>query len=191
LQRPFDRKVGTSLDPLETLVLTAICKFTRAKRIIEIGTFDGNTALNLAVNSPPDAHVVTVDLPPEWDGHLALEVSSAHRNVTDRTVVGQQFRHTQWESKIRQVYADSATLEWGTLGGPFDLAFIDGCHAYNYIKRDTENALQHVRAEGWIVWHDYGLLDDATTYLDELSQRLRIAAIDGTRFAVAQPGDTR
>ena len=37
-----------------------------ARKIIEIGTFDGNTALNIAANTPDEARIFTVDLPKDW-----------------------------------------------------------------------------------------------------------------------------
>lgn len=33
--------------------------------------------------------------------------------------------------------------------------FIDGAHTYEYVKIDTDNALNLVNYNGYIVWHDY------------------------------------
>jgi hypothetical protein len=104
--RTFDREIGTSLDAQEMMVLAAVAKFTGAKNLLEIGTFDGNTALNLAANSPPEARVTTVDLPPDWNGQWVVPVPRTFRNVTDRKRVGLQYRDTVYAHKIHQVYCD-------------------------------------------------------------------------------------
>src|SRR5687767_6893107 len=66
VERVFDRDILTSIDPMEITTLCAVARHIRAKRILEIGTFNGNTALNFALNLP-EAEIVTVDLPPNWD----------------------------------------------------------------------------------------------------------------------------
>lgn len=182
--RAFDRDLGTSTSVLETVTLGAITRHVQPRNILEIGTFDGNTALNFAANSPPDARIVTVDLPPDWRGELELDVPAPLLNVTDRRTVGSQVLKTEYAAKIRQVYGDSAKIDWSALGGPFDLIFIDGCHAYSYVKADTDNALRQIRPGGLIIWHDYGMLDDVSRAVDERANELSIVPIAGTRLAV-------
>src|SRR5580658_4801991 len=41
----YQRKVGLSVDANEVMVLCSIEKFLGAKNVLEIGTYDGNTAL--------------------------------------------------------------------------------------------------------------------------------------------------
>ena len=67
LPRAFDRKTGTSISVEEACHLGAIAKCTKAPRVLEIGTYDGNTALVLAANLAPEGQVITVDLPPSFD----------------------------------------------------------------------------------------------------------------------------
>src|SRR5207253_9135364 len=43
----------------------------------------------------------------------------------------------------------------GPILGSFDLAFIDGDHGYETVKRDTEIALDLIGEDGVIAWHDY------------------------------------
>src|SRR6185503_17725487 len=62
---PFERTRGTSMELEELMVVLAIARFCHARRALEIGTFDGNTALNLALNLSASGQVVTIDLPPE------------------------------------------------------------------------------------------------------------------------------
>src|ERR1044071_1525579 len=55
----FAREPSFSLDILN---LCMLCRGLNAKNIFEIGTFHGYTALHLAMNSPEDAVVYTLDL---------------------------------------------------------------------------------------------------------------------------------
>ena len=53
--------------------------------IIEIGTFDGRTALNLAVNAPERTTVVTLDLPAGAATAFAIEEARADALPTSRS----------------------------------------------------------------------------------------------------------
>jgi len=182
--RAFDRSTETSVSPYEALALSAIARFISPMRILEIGTFDGNTTLNLAANAPSDALITTVDLPPDWEGHLTYNVPGALENFTGRASARAQFRHTAFETRITQVYGDSAAIDWAALGGPFDLIFIDGGHSYEYVKSDTHNALGCLSVRGLVVWHDYGMIEDVSRAVDEIAGTVRVRAIRGTRLAV-------
>lgn len=182
LHRCFEWSKGTSLDAYELLVLLALAKSRDVRRILEIGTFNGNTALNLAANTSDDARVVTIDLGP--DRKPELPVPEKYLNITDQTRVGYQLEDSDYRRKVHQVFGDSARLDWGALGGPFDLIFIDGNHHESYVRSDSENALRHRAPGGLIVWHDYGMIADVSRVIDELSTRVPIACLQGTRFAV-------
>ncbi|MEW6355236.1 MAG: class I SAM-dependent methyltransferase [Planctomycetota bacterium] len=188
LIRAYDRELGTSVDLQEILVLSAIVRVTNPKRILEIGTYDGNTALNLAANSPADALITTVDLPPDWDGNLGLAVPDPLVNVTDRTKTGSQFRNTVHANKITQVFCDSAKMDWSKLPVPFDMVLIDGCHYYDYVKTDTQNAMKHLKEDGILIWHDYGMMEDVSRAVDETAREIEVKPIQGTRLAVGFMG---
>lgn len=181
--KAFDRVIGTSLDTQEILILSAIVKFTNGKNICEVGTYDGNTALNFAANTPDDALITTIDLPPDWDGQLE-NVPSLAINVTDRTKVGLQYKNTQYSRKIIQIFGDSTKINWSKMSTPFDIVFIDGCHYYEYVKKDTKNALKHLKSGGLLIWHDYGMIKDVSQVVDETAERIKVNAIQGTRLAI-------
>jgi len=185
IEKLYDRKIETSIDAYEIVILSAITKFLKAKNILEIGTWDGNTALNLAVNSPSDTLVTTLDLPPDFiKGISKTKLNTNRLNVTEREKVGIQYKNTTYEKKITQVYGDSAEINWNTLEGPFDLIFIDGCHTYSYVKSDTNNALKQLKPKGVIVWHDYGMIEDVSKVVDETAAKIKTRAVRGSRFAV-------
>jgi len=190
LPRALDRLFGTSITPDEACCLCAIERHLKARNVLEIGTFDGNTTLALAANVDDGGTVTTVDLPRDFDltrDRELLAHEHARVNLTPRDRLGRQFETHPLAARIRQVFGDSAALDWGTLGGPFDLIFIDGAHSAAYVESDTANALEHLRTPGAIVWHDYGLYEDVSAVVDRLTvegRELRLFAIERTRLAV-------
>jgi predicted O-methyltransferase YrrM len=163
----------------ETLTIGAISQWLQPKRVFEIGTYRGTTALALAMNSPDDATIFTLDLPPrtQGDGQTDDEVGSAYRGVA----AGR---------KITQLYGDSTTFDFRAYERSVDLILIDGNHDERFVSIDTANALKMLTPSGVIVWDDY-LWDSrypecagVTRCLDKLSEEFDIANIDGTRLAV-------
>lgn len=193
---PYRRWLASTLDLEDLSALLAIVRFTGAKDILEIGTYDGSTTLNLAANAGDDGRVVTVDLPPQSAAtETAISVPLEYRNKT-KHAIGERFVQSPHRSKIRQVFADSAALDWASLGS-FDLILIDGCHYRDYVVSDSRKAFSVIRPQGLILWHDYGQNRDVTDVLDRCGRRRfpangngngtphpRIFAIAGTRLAV-------
>jgi predicted O-methyltransferase YrrM len=180
------RQPGTSTTIFELSCILMAMRECGAKRVLEIGTFNGNTTLNIANNLPEDGRVVTIDLPVEGDTSYALKIDGeAMRNMTDRRVVGEQFKGHALEGKITQVFGDSAKLDFTALGGKFDFAFIDGCHDYAYVKSDTDNVLKVMRPGGIIMWHDYAMMESVSRAVDEYRGRIdRLTAIEESRIAL-------
>lgn len=184
----YHRALGITLNIEEVASLLAIVKFSGAKKIFEIGTFDGGTALNLAANMPQDAQIVTLDLPPDWDGEFSADTPKELRNITNRKTVGQRFLDTPQQKKITQVFGDSSAIDWAKLPVPFDIVFIDGCHSYDYVAKDTQNALKYTRPGGLIIWHDYGYVKDVSDVVDKTASEISVSAIAGTRLAIGIRG---
>ncbi len=66
LQYAMHRPGSLPLEELTALAIIVSC--LQPRRVVEIGTSEGRTTLNLALNAPPDAEIITVDLPPELTG---------------------------------------------------------------------------------------------------------------------------
>lgn len=167
----------------------AIARYRKASKALEIGTYDGNTALLLAANLAAEGDVVTVDLPPDFhmENRNSLTYSDVELNLTQREQLGRQFQGHRLSTKIRQVYGDSAKLDWNTFGGPFDLVFIDGCHSEAYVQSDSRNAIKQLAPGGVIVWHDYGMIADVSNVVDQVAHEntaMRVYALEGTRLAI-------
>jgi predicted O-methyltransferase YrrM len=186
VQNPFTRRRGTSIELDELMALLAIVRHTHANKIIEVGTFDGNTTLNLALNTGDTGSVVTLDLPPEGLGEINRSRVSQPTEFEKRQYVGHEV-----ERKITQVYGDSAELDWRTLYGPFDLAFIDGDHTSEYVLSDTANTLSVLNPGGIVIWHDYEYRSVAAVVDRVLEHGDPIHWIRGTRLAVARFSEPR
>jgi predicted O-methyltransferase YrrM len=190
LPRVADRTFGTSISLEEACVLCAIERHFKARTVLEIGTSDGGTTLALAANLECGGRVTTVDLPPDFDlvrDRTSLAFPNERINLTSRNRLSWQFHSHPLSPRIRQVFGDSATIDWETLGGPFDLIFIDGCHTSPYVESDTENALRNLATPGAVVWHDYGLYQDVSAAVDGVAREfghLRVFAVQHTRLAV-------
>lgn len=179
---PFRRLRGTSMELEEAVVAATIARFLRAERVVEIGTFDGNTALNLAANLTPQGCVVTLDLPPEGDPSANGEGAYAGGKPAPFEI--RQYLEHPMRSRIRQVYGDSAQIDWTALGGPFDLALIDGDHTTPYVLADTRHVLSVLEPGGVVLWHDYEWRSVAAA-IDAAARRgAPVHWIRGTRLAI-------
>jgi len=186
--RAGDRQKNLSLDAQELFALCLMVSIIGAKRILEIGTSDGNTTINLVANAAAGATITTIDLPTDWTGKYGIAVPETLNNVTCRSAVGRQFRKSKYETAITQILGDSAAIDFAALKGPFDFAFIDGCHYYGYVRSDTEKCEQCMRDGGVIVWHDYGMINDVSRAVDEWSESrgIPVNVISATRLAFAR-----
>lgn len=178
VRKPESRTVGWSLDLQELVHILSVAKYTKAKRVLEIGTFDGFTALNLAANLEATTQVATVDLPQDGQTDFA-----SIANACPARLVGSKFQGEAEQRKIQQLWADSTKADWANFGSPFDMILIDGCHDYPYVRSDSLNAIKHLRSGGSVFWHDYGQFPDVSRAVDELARNYPIVGIRGTRLA--------
>lgn len=163
-----------------------VTEIKEGEEIIEIGTFDGRTTLNMAVNSPESCPVYTLDLPQGND--TAFDVEEGEKSFIDKPTPGMRFIQSDEPSaqKITQMLGDSATFDWSAHENKAGFIFVDGSHAYDYAKKDTETAFQLLRPGGFIVWHDYGVWEGVTQALEELEaqQQLGLQHIRGTSLVI-------
>jgi hypothetical protein len=178
----------------ELAVLASAAAATRAgDEIVEIGTFDGRTTLNLAVNARPHLDVFTLDLPPDVPPKFAL--APGENAFVQKPRSGRRFLEAppEWAApakRITQLFGDSATFDWSAHAGRAGLVFVDGSHAYDYVIADTDTALSLVANKGMVIWHDYGVWDGVTRALEEIeaSRHLGLRHVRGTSLVVWQAG---
>jgi hypothetical protein len=188
------RKSSGDVNLAELAILASAAAATRVgEEIIEIGTFDGRTTLNLAINARPHLDVFTIDLPPDVAPKFALAAGEAAFVQKPRS--GRHFRQAppEWVAaakRITQLFGDSARFDWSAHFGRAGLVFVDGSHAYDYVIADTDIAIRLVTNKGMVIWHDYGVWDGVTRALEEIeaSRHLGLRHVRGTSLVVWQAG---
>ena len=92
---------------VEVKLLEALVVASRARRVLEIGTFVGVTALSIAARLPADGEVVTLE-----------------RDQENAAIARRRFAASPHRCRIRLIEGD-AHESLATLEGPFDVVFID------------------------------------------------------------------
>jgi predicted O-methyltransferase YrrM len=150
------RATNGNVTVFEVFALNVITAAMAPKSIFEIGTFDGRTTLNLAANCPADSRIVTLDLPASKLGQTRFELEDYDKSYVYKPASGQRFQDRPEATKITQVYADSGSHDFTPYYNSFDLIFVDGSHAYEYVIHDSKTALKLLRnKKGVILWHDF------------------------------------
>jgi len=163
--------------------------------IFEIGTFDGRTTLNMLLNAHPSVKIHTLDLPADHTTAFAIE--AGERQFVDKPLPGSRCldylaRHPDMQGRIHQWLGDSATFNYSGHEGNCSLVFVDGSHAYDYAKADTETAMRLVRPGGVVIWHDYGIWPGVTEFLESchLNNGMNLLHLRGTSLVFfRQPWD--
>jgi predicted O-methyltransferase YrrM len=161
----------------EAWILAALARSRRS--FFEFGTATGKTTYLLARNSPPDAEVVTITLPPhEREAYTPAAGDAgraARKALAESAFTRFLYSGTPVEQKVTQLFGDSKALDTTPWRGRFDLIFVDGSHAYSYVMSDTALALEMLAPGGIIIWHDYRpfrrSMRDVRRALDELHAR--------------------
>ncbi len=169
---------------IDLLSLCLLCHALQPRKIFEIGTFVGYTALHMALNSPPETRLFTLDLPPT-NRNTALPTTATDHKLIDRELGPAAFEDSEVSGKVERLYGDSAAFDFAPWHGDIDLFFVDGAHSYAYVRSDTEAALRCVRPGGVIVWHDYGRLEQngVTRWLHEFARDREIYAVPNGSIA--------
>jgi caffeoyl-CoA O-methyltransferase len=105
--RSWTDQVGLMIDETEGQLLRMLVAVSRARTVLEIGTFAGYSALAMAESLPPDGHLDTLELDPQHAAKAVEHIAAA--GMSDRIAI--------------HVGVALDTLE--QLSGPYDLAFID------------------------------------------------------------------
>ncbi len=187
----FSRQVAR---PVESQVLAALTKYFNPNTIFEIGTYSGFTTLHFAYNTADQAKIYTLDLPagPAADEKDAKEISKYSYDDylvarLSRSIIKERiYCGRPQQEKIVELFGNSMHFDFTPYHGKMDLIFIDGSHAYAYVKSDTENAFKMLSPGGVIIWHDYDYIihRDVFKFLNSLSKEHKIYSVPNTRFAI-------
>ncbi len=122
----------------ERLMLFSLVFALRPNRYLEIGTFQGGSALIVAAALDAlqsDARMYCVDPAPQ---------------ITSEHWAQLQSRAKLFEATSPDVIPTVAAAA----GAPFDLVLIDGDHSYKGALRDGEAVLPHMAHGGYLIFHD-------------------------------------
>jgi len=173
----------------DVMYLALLAKVLSSKVIFEIGTLHGYTALLFALNTPKEAVIYTLDLPPNGSVKPLLSttmIDDAHILSHAKTLDYLYYTHPEGK-KVNQLYGDSAVFDFTPYHGKVDLFFIDGAHSYEYVRSDSLRALECMKQGGVIVWHDYGRwgVNGVSRFLHELRENGReIYRLPGSSLAL-------
>ena len=176
-----------NVSSFELAAITAFLKDKHCNTIFEIGTYDGRTTRNMAMNLKSDnAKIYTLNLP-VYTKSVSLETDSIDIELAHKVNSGELFLNTPEASKIEQLWGDSATLDFSIYWNKIDLVFIDGAHSVEYVANDTCKALQLIKPTGgWIIWHDapyFGVVKFLKKWIP--LQNGPVYFIKGTSLAIA------
>ena len=185
---------GTELD--EWVYLAIASKLLRPSKVLEIGTFTGRTTSAFILNSPPGATVISLDLPPSAplnDTTRSKYIKTDLDLVASREV-GSFLRLVGLEGRYEQILCDSMNFDPEPHRDSVELGFIDGAHALEYVRNDTEKMAIVMADRGLVFWHDYGgkgSFRPLAQYLEGLADRLAIYRIAGTSLAWSPASELR
>jgi predicted O-methyltransferase YrrM len=152
---------------LEQLVILSVAKRRKCRRVFELGTFDGKTSANIAANLADDAEILTIDLPAEELGRVALPIGRDDLAFIIKDKIGGKINSS---GKVIQLYGDTARFDFTLWYGTCNLVFVDACHEYEYVLNDSKLALELLAPGGVALWHDYGAWVGVTAGLNDLYQ---------------------
>jgi SAM-dependent methyltransferase len=120
-------------------------RLAKGKTVLELGAWKGRSTVALGLVA---TYVVSVDRHEGVEGYGATGVDSlpdyldAVRGLANVAIVVADF------NAFCPLLCDY-----------FDLVFIDGDHDHDSVARDTQTALEHVRGDGMLVFHDWDMSD--------------------------------
>lgn len=169
---------------MDSIALFSLVRTQRPQKLFEIGTFRGLTTVQLAMNTDESAHIYTLDIEPE--ARKTLADGSFDAGVAD-DIVGQLYRQTPYASRITQIFCDSRKFDPAPFAKQIDFVFIDACHDYEFVKNDTDKAMQMIRPGGIIAWHDYSrTFTGVKRCLEELALKQEVCWVEGTYIAFSR-----
>lgn len=93
--------------PVEGRLLEFLVRMSGARRVLEIGTFTGYSALSMAAGLPHDGRIVTCEIDPQT-----------------AAIARRHFESSPWAEQIK-LRVGPALDTLATLDGPFDFVFLD------------------------------------------------------------------
>jgi predicted O-methyltransferase YrrM len=176
----------------DMLAMTKLFSYIDPKTCFEFGTNWGYTTAIFVLNTASDAKIWTLDICREMFSEAQLKSDSElDEMVMNKTQTGTVYKQLEEsKQKVVQIYEDSMKFEWSNAQPEtYDFMFVDACHAYDFVKNDTEKSLRRLKKGGLLLWHDYypdvSAWTDVFTYVNEFAKQYPgVMHIKGTHIAV-------
>jgi len=123
--------------------------------ILEIGTFKGLSSVLMA-KQRPDAKIITID------PHVGIVQNPSLKSSPEEVL--ENFKRY----KVKNVTHIPVSSKDYEPEGFFDLIFIDGDHTFAGVSLDYHKFSPYVKANGWIVFHDYSSSPSVTKFCKTL-----------------------
>lgn len=133
---------GGSL-PTDIMLLKILCKRFKDCRYFEIGTWRGESVINVA-DLCKDCYTLNLSKEELLQSGVHEKYANLHGFFSKQN------------AKIIHLQGNSLNYNFESLGNKFDVVFIDGDHHYDFVKNDTSKVFNHlIHDHSIVVWHDY------------------------------------
>jgi len=163
---------GPKMEINDAPILARIFRSLDPKNHLEFGTWEGFGATLFCSNA--SGFVTTINLPDGEKGEeeAASTYPSSYYPATREkftgieasvpsdggTSIGWIYKYYGYESRVKQILADSTDLTAPDFDTKFESIFIDGAHDSASVIADTKLALELLSEGGVLIWHDFTLL---------------------------------
>lgn len=138
--------------------MAATLSGARNGKIAEIGVWRGAFSRYLLEELAPrqfyafdvfDGHTVT-----DWNGQTGVELFDGmhHRAFYEREIA-------PWKNAVTLVEGSSLETLKDYTDQSFDMVYIDGNHAYDFVRSDANFAARMIKHDGVLIFNDYMLID--------------------------------
>jgi hypothetical protein len=171
---------------VELLYLAYLASLKPSMNILEIGTSQGRTTLNLALNAQAGSRIWSLDLPAGMVPDVSLYQDDQVQEI--KSLPKAEFLRPHMETlPVTLLLGESTTYDFSHFYGMMDLVFIDGGHSQRTLESDTANAMKLLKPSGGLIlWHDYlrSSCPAVVEFLNELSLTIPIYLAAGTKTAI-------
>ena len=123
-----------------------------SRRVVELGVYEGSSALVLLHAMPAGSELVLID-PYTADTRWAALPQGVWANATATRLAVARARR-RGRASVRWILERSQDVGRSWDGGSVDLVFIDGDHSYEGCRQDWEAWRRHVPPGGFVAFHD-------------------------------------
>jgi hypothetical protein len=150
--------------PHELMILAHVIRHYRPERVIEFGTAEGRTAVNIAHHLPAESEVVTLNHPP----------------TPGEGDVGYFYWDHPAKTKIKQIFSDVEVWDSVAYRASAEIVFCDAPDRQPGLGAEAAQAFTVVKPGGIIFRHDYLTAEGPTLFWNEIAKELPVRHIQDT-----------